>query len=110
MVSFILGIIDCTDFEIKQPLRGLAAFTNRKKKTSVKLQAVCDANMMFLDISCAWPGSMHDSRIYGLSSLSQVIEERLEGTDLRILGDSGYQLSNRMMTPYRNNGNFTAVR
>jgi len=75
----------------------------------VKLQAVVDGKGRFIDISCAWPGSMHDSRIFRLSSLFQVLEEKLEGTDFRILGDSGYPLTNRMMTPYRDNGHLTPV-
>lgn len=66
--------------------------------------------MKFIDISLPWPGSMHDSRVYDMSSLSGVIDQKLEGTDYTIIGDCGYPLRNRLMTPYRDNGHFTPVK
>nr|CAH0103368.1 unnamed protein product [Daphnia galeata] len=82
-----VGCIDSTDIRIKQNLRHLAAFTNRKSFTSVKMQAVCDSNKKFIDVSCGWPGSMHDSRVFEMSSLSRGLEERLRGLpNYHILG------------------------
>ena len=52
------------------------------------LQAVATWDLKFIDVSVGWPGSMHDSRIYRNSSLSQAIRVRLEGTDFHILGDT----------------------
>jgi hypothetical protein len=62
-----------------------------------------------MDISCGWPGSMHDSRIFGMSSLSRVIEEKLRENNYHLLGDSAYRLRRRLITPYRNNGHLTPV-
>jgi hypothetical protein len=69
-------MIDTTSISIKQPLRHLAAYTDPKSKTSVKIQAVCDSRKLFLDVSVGWPGSMHDAQIYNMSSLSRVINEK----------------------------------
>ena len=100
MVKFdFVGCLDGTDIHLKQPIAHLAAYTNRKSVTSVKLQGVCDSNLKFMDISCGWPGSMHDSRIFGISSLSRILEEKLRGTNYHILGDSAYQLGVRLITP-----------
>ena len=104
-----IGCLDGTDIQIKQPIKHLAAYTNRKSVTSVKLQGVCDSNLKFMDISCGWPGSMHDSRIFEMSSLSRVIEEKLRDTNYHLLGDSAYRLGIRLITPYRDNGHLTQV-
>ena len=97
-------MIDTTSISIKQPLRHLAAYTDPKSKTSVKIQAVCDSRKLFLDVSVGWPGSMHDARIYNKSLLARVIHEKLAGTNYYILGDSAYSLGVRLLKPYRNNG------
>ncbi len=94
---------------MKQPIQHLAAYTNRKSVTSAKLQGVCDSSLKFMDVSCVLPGSMHDSRIFGLSSLSRVLEEKLRGTNYHFLGDSAYKLGVRLITPYRDNGHLTPV-
>ena len=80
-----IGAIDGFEIEIRQPLNRIAAYTSRKCKTTVKVQAVATWDLKFIDVSVGWPGSMHDSRIY---SLSQAIRVRLEGTDFHILGDT----------------------
>ena len=80
----IIGFVGClvgTYIHLKKPIAHLAAYTNRKFVTSVKLQELCDSNLKFMDTSCGWPGSMHDSRIYGMSSLSRILEEKLRGTN-----------------------------
>lgn len=109
ILIFNSGLLDTTDIRIPQPLEHLAAYTTRKKITAVKLQAVFDYEKKFIDISGGWPGSIHDSRIFGLSSLSRVLNDRLEGTDYHLLADKGFPLQNRVMTPYRDRRNLTAV-
>jgi hypothetical protein len=52
---------------------------------------------------------MHDSRIFEMSSLSRVIEEKLRDTNYHLLGDSAYRLGIRLITPYRDNGHLTPV-
>lgn len=103
------GLIDTTDIKLLQPLRHLPAYTNRKSVTTVKLQGVIDGKKKFIDVSCGWPGSIHDSRIFQMSSLFRVIEDKLNGTNYHILGDSAYPLGVRLMKPYNNNGHLNRV-
>ncbi len=82
------GAVDSFEVEIRQPLDRLPAYTSRKCKTTVKVQAVATWDLQFIDVSVGWPGSMHDARIYRNSALSQALRERLGGSDFHILGDT----------------------
>ena len=62
------------------------------------MQAVCDADMIYLDVVARWPGSHHDSFIMSTSSLCNQFERGLHG-DGWLLGDSGYGLKRWLMTP-----------
>ena len=104
---YAIGVIDTTDIVIKQPLATMAAYTTRHDYTAIKVQGVCDSRYRFIDVSIGWPASMHDARIWRMSHLSQVIEDRLAATPYFIVGDSAYPLSLRMMTPYRDNGHLS---
>ena len=104
-----LGAIDGTHIEISQPRRNLMAYTTRKSVTAVTLQAVCTDNLKFIDISAGWAGSMHDARIYRLSSLSQALATKLRNTNYYILGDCAYPLDKYLMKPFRNNGHLSEV-
>ena len=105
----IIGCVDSTDILLKQPLCHLPAYANRKSATSVKLQVkgVCDSTLKFIDISCGWPGSMHDARIFSMSFIGRSLDEKLDDTVFHILGDSAYTLGVRLMKPYRDNGHLT---
>ena len=103
----IIGVVDTTSIDIKQPLDKLSAFTTRDNVTSIKVQAVCDASHRLLDVSIGWPGSMHDARIWDLSYISTVINEKLAGTKFTIAGDKAYRLELRKMTLYRDNGHLS---
>ena len=83
-----IGALDSFETEIRQLLNSLAAYTSRKCRTTVKVQAVATWDLQFIDVRVGWPGSMHDSRIYRNSSLTQAIPARLEGTDFHFLGDT----------------------
>ena len=50
------------------------AYVNRKGIHTINVQAVCDANMTFLDVVAKWPGSSHDSFIWKNSSLHTLFE------------------------------------
>ena len=41
--------------------------------TFTTFQAVCDENMVFLDILAGWPGSVHDSRVLRNSGLYKLL-------------------------------------
>jgi len=102
---FTFGAVDGSHIHIKAPLANLTDYTNRKSFTSVVLQAVCDGRMQFLDISTGWPGSMHDARIFRLSSLSTSL--RTSSSMFHILGDSAYALTNHVIVPFKDNGHLT---
>ncbi|VDH98483.1 Hypothetical predicted protein [Mytilus galloprovincialis] len=63
----VLGCIDCTHIKIQGPSEDEAAFVNRKGFHSVNVQAVCDYEGKFTNISANWPGSTHDSHIFNTS-------------------------------------------
>lgn len=101
--------MDTTDIRIKQPLEQMAAYTNRKAVCAVKLQAVFDDKKKIIDMSGGWPGSVHDSRVFQLSSLSRLLDEVLQGSDYHLLADKGFPLTFRVITPYRHRRNLTRV-
>ena len=58
-----LEAIDCTHIAIKAPHRHQENYINRKGFHSIRLQCVCDQQMMFTDCFAVWPGSVHDVRV-----------------------------------------------
>ena len=66
----VLGAIDCSHIRIQAPKsQNKQAYICRKGYTSMNVQAVADANYMFLNIVAKWPGSVHDSRVFRNSGL-----------------------------------------
>ncbi|XP_026288980.2 uncharacterized protein LOC113213968, partial [Frankliniella occidentalis] len=83
-------------------------FLNRKFDYAVTLQACADINLVFRDIYCGEPGSLHDSRVFRRSPLSRrLLEQNLLADGEHILGDSAYILTDKVLTPFRNIGNLT---
>lgn len=73
-------------------------YRNRKGWFSINVQAIVGPNLEFFDMVVRWPGSSHDSFIYNCSSAKQRLETgALEGI---LLGDSGYAVSNVLLTPF----------
>ena len=62
------------------------------------MQAICDANLVFWDVVCKYPGSCHDSYILRLSNVHSNFENGMFGNGI-LLGDSGYSLKSWLMTP-----------
>lgn len=67
--------------------------------TTINVQAVVGADMLFLDIVNRWPGSAHDSTIFKSSSIYAKLREN-PGQGY-LLGDAGYEIDTFIMTPYR---------
>ena len=89
--------------EIRQPLTQLQAYTSRKCKTTVKVQAVATMELCFIDVSVGWPGAMHDSRIFRNSALSAALRRNLENTPYNLIADSAYSVGERVIVNFRNN-------
>lgn len=71
----ILGVIDGTHIAITAlPARVESAYINRKGFHSINVQVVCNANMMITNINARYPGSCHDSFVYGSSKLNARLE------------------------------------
>ncbi|KAE8740708.1 hypothetical protein FOCC_FOCC013764 [Frankliniella occidentalis] len=83
-------------------------FLNRKFDYAVTLQACADINLVFRDVHCGEPGSLHDSRVFRRSPLSRrLLEQNLLADDEHIIGDSAYILTDKVLRPFRNNGHLT---
>lgn len=95
----VIGCIDCTHIKIRSPGGATSeVYRNRKGYFSINIQAVTGPNLEFYDLVARWPGSTHDSFIYN----SSAIKQRLNTGVLKgiILGDSGYAVSNVLLTPF----------
>lgn len=96
----IVGCIDCTHVVISKPPGDRSeVFRNRKGKFSMNVQAVCGPQLQFFNIVARWPGSAHDSNIFGRSRLCA----EMEGGAHRgvLLGDAGYACRPFVFTPLR---------
>ena len=74
---------------------------NWKKILSIKVQSVCDPNVIFEDVVAKWPRPHHDSFILQLSTLYQNFENN-SFSDAWLLRDSGYPLKKWLVTPLSN--------
>lgn len=98
-----IGYVDGCEVKLSEkPCDDGESYFSRKQQYSIKLQAVCDYRLKIRHIVVGYPGSVHDSRIYRESSLSINLENYFNNNEY-ILGDSAYQLTNTVVTPYRAN-------
>ncbi|CAI6375872.1 unnamed protein product [Macrosiphum euphorbiae] len=94
----VIGVIDCTHVKILSPGGDNAEiFRNRKGYFSINVQIVAGADLKIKNIVARWPGSAHDSNIFSNSRIRAQFEDNMFG-DALLLGDSGYGVSNYMMT------------
>jgi len=107
LTLYDLGAIDATHIPISQPRMNSMAYTTNKEFTAVSLQAVCINNLKFIDVSAGWAGSIHNARIFRLSTLSSVLATELKNTDYFLIGDRAYPLQKHLMKPFRNNDNLS---
>ncbi|KAL2607609.1 hypothetical protein R1flu_026182 [Riccia fluitans] len=109
----VAGAIDGSHIKIKNPERRHARdYFHRKRDISIVLQAICDHDSAFLDISCGAPGSVHDSRCLHLNSIFRRVEAGEvmvdpvlpinDGFQLHpyLLGDQGYAMHPWLMVPF----------
>ena len=75
----VLGCVDGTHIPIIAPTIDEYAYVNRKNFHSINVQAVCDADMVYLDVVARWPGSHHDSFVMSTSALCNQFERGLHG-------------------------------
>lgn len=103
----VIGAIDGTYIPIAGPSEFRDSYICRKGFPAFHLQGVCDSQMKFLDVFSAYPGSVHDSRVFKNSPLN--VKLRSEPADhFHLIGDSAYSLSNYVLVPFRDNGHLTS--
>lgn len=96
-----IGILDGTHINFAtRPSIDSETFFNRKKCYSYNVQLICDDKRKVLFYLTGWPGSVHDSTIFGTSQIKQNERNFFTGEEY-LLGDSGYALDKRTMTPYK---------
>ena len=100
-VPDVVGAIDCTHIGVYPPAETATDYLDRTRRHSIIAQAVVNADGMFQDIYVGWPGSVHDQRVFRNSPLSEQIRQGrwVTGNDV-LLADSGYALSNKVITPF----------
>lgn len=98
----VVGAMDGSHVTIIAP-RGAdkLEFYDRKKRYSIVLHAVCDANLFFTNVDVRWwPGSVHDARALRTSDLYPIAPE-VCATGYHFIGDSAYPLKTWLMRPYK---------
>ncbi|XP_034169595.2 putative nuclease HARBI1 [Pangasianodon hypophthalmus] len=83
----VVGCIDGTHIPITAPSEHEADSVNRRTIHSINVQIICDAAHI-TNVEAKWPGSVHDSRMYRESTLSNRLEcGEIDGF---LPGDRGY--------------------
>ncbi|XP_033976317.1 protein ANTAGONIST OF LIKE HETEROCHROMATIN PROTEIN 1-like [Trematomus bernacchii] len=107
-----VGAVDGSHIPILRPEEYHNEYFNRKGWHSVILQGVVDGKGLFWSVFVGLPGSMHDSRVFSLSSLVSCVDrggllphvtKNIGGHDVGyyILGDSAYPLQRWLMKPFQ---------
>ena len=99
----VIGCIDGTHIPIISPGGdNPEIYRCRKGFYSLNIQGVCDANMKFTNSIASWPGSVHDSRMFAES----LVSEKLNSLDYKgyLLGDNGYPCRTYILTPFLSPG------
>ena len=100
-LSCIAGLIDGSQV----PISGLYPSTNeaakRKGFHDINCQVVCDTDMKIFSFDACWPVADHDTYVLRFSEVYEKFEAGSLPTS-SLLGDSGYGLSDWLLTPYAN--------
>lgn len=102
----VIGSIDVSEIPISKPLVDSISYYSRKQKYTIKVQAVCDANMLYTNVFVGKPGSCHDAAVWRVSGLYNNIRNEVVNIpeQYHIIGDKAYPLDVFLLTPYRDNG------
>ncbi|KAK3925937.1 Putative nuclease [Frankliniella fusca] len=101
----VVGAIDGTHIYTTAPLYQKQRYVNRHHTYSLLAQAVCDDKMLYRDVYAGEPGSVGDMRSFNRSPLksSLFLRPNMIREDDHLLGDAGFPLSEKLLTPYPHN-------
>lgn len=104
----VIGAIDILHIPIKRPQQDSQNYENRKGCYSITLQGTVDCRKMFIDVSCAEPGSLHEAQVLKKSSLyATANSDNNFFKKYFLLGNSAYPALHWLVPPYRDNGNLS---
>lgn len=111
-IAGIIGAIDGCYIFIKKPELEETAihYKSRKLQYAVVLQAICDADLHFIDCFTGYPGSVGDYRIFRNSDIYRDVNRNFPAffpDDEFIIGDKAYPVLTWCIPPFRNNGRLT---
>ncbi|XP_064468322.1 uncharacterized protein LOC135379015 [Ornithodoros turicata] len=107
-VPSTIGCIDGSYISIRCPAHKIrSTYINRHIYISLTLQAVCDHEKRFLDVTIGHPSKVHDARIFRTSRLAKKLPLICAPGNYHILGDAAYPLREYLLTPYRDYGTLT---
>lgn len=94
----IVGVVDCTDIPIFSPGGNDTVFKNERGSFALKVQVICDTQLIITNIVARWPGSSTKSQIFKNS----IIRSRFEKNEIEgyLLGSSGYGNEPYILTPF----------
>jgi len=109
----VMGALDGCHIPILAPEYCQADYLDRNHNHSVNLMAVCDSEKKFTYCYAGYPGSVHDQRVFGNSSLGTAINscpaKFFPSNHYHIIGDSAFQLHEHVMVPYKDTGHLTVT-
>ena len=95
--SNCIGALDGTHIGTVVPRATERSYRNRKGVLSQNVLACCTFNMQFTYVLAGWEGSAHDGQV-----LADAYNKGFNVPDGKFyLGDAGYGLSTKVITPYR---------
>ncbi|KAG2216781.1 hypothetical protein INT45_009668 [Circinella minor] len=96
-----VGFIDGTHMVLSQkPKKQGEVYFNRKQHYSMNVQAICDHRRIIRHLQVGLPGCFSDLTVHKMSSVYKHPLNHFSENEY-ILGDSGYALSKRLLTPYK---------
>lgn len=111
-IDHVVGAIACTYIKMRAPHghTKLPYFDAQTNSYYLVVQAVCDADMKFMDLYIGEPFSKDDSRVFKKSDLFRKVKENerhLFPEKTFLVGSCVYKPENWMVVPYTNNGKLT---
>lgn len=74
----VVGALDGTYIPISGPSSYRDSYICRKGYPAMHFQAVCDSDLKFLDVFSAYPGSVHDARVFQIAPCMKLFRNSLQ--------------------------------